>query len=295
LFSISRSGYYKKLVAEKDNQQLEEGVLRLVKKHRKRMGRLGTIKLYDKIRDDLLDHRIKCGRDKLFDILRSNNMLVKKKRNYTRTTNSYHRFLKYKNLIQGLIIGCPEQVWVSDITYIKTNEGYLYLFLITDAYSKKIMGYEISENMKVSSGLKALRMAIKGRIYPGQSLIHHSDRGLQYCHPDYTKELENNSIQVSMTTKYDPYENAIAERVNGILKSEFDLGYINANHANAKKEIHKSIVTYNTFRPHFSCGLLTPEKAHKYGTYELKKWHKKYKIKSINELENRVSSPKNIA
>lgn len=294
LFAISRNGYYKKLVAQNQYQQDEEVILTLVKKKRKRMARMGTIKLYDKIKEDLKDQHIKCGRDKLFRILRSNNMLVKKKKNFIKTTNSYHRFFKYKNLIQCLIIGRPEQVFVSDITYIKTKEGYLYLFLITDAYSKKIMGYEISENMKVSSGLKALRMALKSRIYPEKELIHHSDRGLQYCHPDYTNELESNSIKVSMTTKYDPYENAIAERVNGILKSEFDIGYINANNDYARKEIKKSINTYNTFRPHFSCGLLTPETAHIYGKYVLKKWHKKYAVKLINESEN-INSPKNIA
>jgi transposase InsO family protein len=141
------------------------------------------------------------------------------------------------------------------------------------------MGYEISDNMKVSSGLKALKMAFKNRIYPKRDLIHHSDRGIQYCHPDYTSKLEENNVSVSMTTKYDPYENAIAERVNGILKSEFDLGYINADVSYAIKEVKKSINTYNTFRPHMSCEYMTPEKAHRYGKYELKKWHKRISSK----------------
>ncbi len=295
LFKISRNGYYKKVKKDQTQNENEEQIIKLVRVKRKPMARLGTVKLYHLIKKDLIKMGIKCGRDKVFFVLRKNNMLVKKLKNYTRTTNSYHRFFKYKNLVQGLIICHAEQVWVCDITYIKTREGYLYLFLITDAYSKKIMGYEISENMKVSSGIKALRMAIKSRMYPGNELIHHSDRGLQYCHPDYTNEAEKNSMKVSMTTKYDPYENAIAERVNGILKSEFDIGYINANNDYAKREIKKSIITYNTLRPHMSCGLLTPEKAHKYGKYILKKWHKKFTLKPEIETENVTVPPKNIA
>lgn len=291
VFEISRNGYYKNLKKRIKMKQNNQKIIELVKVKRKRMARVGTIKLYSMIKKDFIEKEIKCGRDKLFDVLRENNMLVKKRRNYTRTTNSYHIYRKHKNLIQGLLITHAEQVWVSDITYIKTKDGDLYLFLITDAYSKQIMGYEISDNMKVSSGIKALKMALKNRIYPSRELIHHSDRGIQYCHPDYTNELEKNSILISMTTKYDPYENAIAERVNGILKSEFDLGYINADAAYAKREVKKSIITYNTFRPHISCGLLTPEKAHKYGTYKLKKWHKTYSLKPSNVNDDNLIIP----
>lgn len=283
MFNISRNGYYKKINSDQEKEKNESEIIKLVMNKRKQMARLGTIKLYDMIKKDMIKKDIKCGRDKLFFVLRKNNLLVKKKKNYTRTTNSYHRFRTYKNLIEGLIITRPEQVWVCDITYIKTRDGNLYLFLITDAYSKKIMGYEISDNMKVSSGIKALQMAIKNRMYPDKELIHHSDRGLQYCHPDYTKMLEDSNIGISMTTKYDPYENAIAERVNGILKSEFDIGYIDAGAGYAKKEVKKSINTYNTFRTHLSCEMMTPENAHKHGKYILKKWHKKYKVKPENQ------------
>ena len=151
-------------------------------------------------------------------------MLVPKKKKWTRTTQSNHLFNKHSNKIKGVQLKRPEQIWQSDITYIKTKEGNLYLSLITDAYSKKIMGYQLSDNLKTESVKKAL--AIKNRRYPKRKLIHHSDRGLQYCNPLYTQELEKRKIKISITTKYDPYENSIAERVNGILKQEFSISDI---------------------------------------------------------------------
>jgi len=140
-----------------------------------------------------------------------------------RTTNSYHRFYKYPNLIKDIDINRAEQVWASDITYIRTKEGFMYLSLITDVYSKQVVGYQLSDNLKPINCINALKDAIKSRKYPERSLIHHSDRGLQYCCPDYTDILESNHIGISMTTKHDPYENAVAERINGTLKNEFDL------------------------------------------------------------------------
>jgi transposase InsO family protein len=146
-------------------------------------------------------------------------MLIKKKKNYMRTTNSYHKFYKHPNLIKDIHINRAEQVWVSDITYIRTNQGWLYLSLITDAYSKQIVGHQLSDNMRTVNCINALKMAIKNRKYPERPLIHHSDRGFQYCNPDYTETLTKNHIDISMTTKHDPYENAVAERVNGTLKT----------------------------------------------------------------------------
>ncbi len=279
MFRISRCGYYKNLKKAHIQERKYEEIIKLVKGKRKRMARVGTIKLYGMLKPEFIEMDIKCGRDKLFDILRERRMLVKKKKNYTRTTNSYHKYRKYNNLIQGLQITQAEQVWVSDITYIKTRDDDMYLFLITDAYSKQIMGDEISNNMKVSSGLKALKMAFKNRVYPKRELIHHSDRGLQYCHPDYTSKLEENNVSVSMTTKYDPYENAIAERVNGILKNEFAIGYINADVSYAIKEVKKSINTYNTFRPHRSLNCLTPEEFTK--TWKEQKKHQILNLRSV--------------
>ena len=165
--------------------------------------------------------QLKIGRDKFIDILRANHLLILPKRSYRITTNSHHRFRKYKNQLVDLQISQPEQVWVSDITYIGKREKPCYLSLITDAYSKKIVGYNVSDNLNTQSSLVALRLAIKQRKNKQMPLIHHSDRGLQYCANEYQQILYKNGIQPSMTQNSDPYENAVAERINGILKQEF--------------------------------------------------------------------------
>ncbi len=258
-------------------------VIQMVKPIRKEMPRLGTIKLYKLIKPELEKMDIKIGRDKLFELLREEKMLVRKKKNYTKTTNSFHRFRKYKNLIKNKEVKRPEQVWVSDITYIRTEDKFEYLSLITDYYSKRIVGYHLADSLKTEGPLIALEMAIKSRKYPNRKLIHHSDRGFQYCSPIYTKLLKDNHIKISMTENGDPYENAIAERVNGILKDEFDIAEGFVNHIQAVKEIKRSIETYNTKRPHLSCEMMTPDQAHIEGKFILKKWggRKKYRTKNL--------------
>ena len=250
------------------------------------MTRIGTRKLHYLIKPSLNKMGIKCGRDRLFAILKYEGMLVKKKRNYMRTTNSYHRFRKHPNLIKDIEINRAEQVWVSDITYIRTTEGFMYLSLITDAYSKKVVGHKLSDNLKTINCICALKMAIKNRKYPERSLIHHSDRGLQYCCPDYTDTLESNHIDISMTTKHDPYENAVAERINGTLKNEFDLGDRLPDQKHAEREINKTIWIYNNIRPHDSCNKLTPIQAHAKENYKLKKWPMRFRKK---QQENNLS------
>ena len=243
------------------------------------MTRIGTRKLHYLIKPYLDKMGIRCGRDRLFAILKFEGLLVKKKRNYMRTTNSYHRFYKHPNLIKDISISRPEQVWVSDITFIRTNQGWLFLSLITDAYSKQIVGYQLSDNMKTVNCLNALKIAIKGRKYPDRPLIHHSDRGFQYCNPDYTETLTKNLIDISMTTKHDPYENAVAERINGTLKNEFDLGDRLPDQRQAQRETDKSIWIYNNLRPHESCSYLTPVQAHNQESIELKKWPMRFRKK----------------
>jgi putative transposase len=250
------------------------------------MTRVGTKKTYFLIKPDLDKLGIKCGRDKLHAILRSEGMLVKKKKKYMRTTNSYHRFKMYPNLIKNINIYRPEQVWVSDITYIKTNQGWLYLSLITDAYSKQILGHQLSDNLKTINCINALKMAIKKRRYPNRPLIHHSDRGFQYCSPEYIESLNKNNIGISMTTKHDPYENAVAERVNGTLKNEFDLGDQLPDQKNAERELNKAVWIYNNLRPHESCYYLTPIQAHSQQDIELKKWPVKFRR---NQNQNNVT------
>lgn len=182
---------------------------------------------------------------------------------------------KYPNLIKDIELTRPEQVWVADITYLDTDNSYVYLHLITDAYSKKVMGYELCNNLEARSTIKALEMAIKNRKYQGETLIHHSDRGLQYCSKQYVNLLHKNGIQISMTENGDPYENAIAERMNGILKDEFGLSerFENLNHA--KTQTSQSIFIYNKLRPHLSCHMLTPEMMHQQNEIKLKVWTKK--------------------
>lgn len=241
--------------------------------------RAGTKKTYHLIKPQLVKLDIKCGRDKLNDILRSEGMHIRRKKNYLRTTNSYHRFYKYPNLIKDLNINRPEQVWVSDITYIRTNQGWLYLSLITDAYSKRIVGHQLSDNLKTINCIYALKMAIKNRKYPDRPLIHHSDRGFQYCCPEYTKTLDDNHIDISMTTKHDPYENAVAERVNGTIKNEFDLGGSLPDRKTAEMELNKSVWIYNNLRPHESLYYLTPIQAHNQENIEIKKWPVRFRKK----------------
>jgi transposase InsO family protein len=248
------------------------------------MTRVGTKKTYFLIKPDLDKMEINCGRDKLHAILKNEGMLIKKKKNYMRTTNSYHRYFKHPNLIKDLIINRAEQVWVSDITYIRTNQRWLYLSLITDAYSKQIVGYQLSDNLKAVNCVNALKMAVKNRKYPDRYLIHHSDRGFQYCCPEYTQALYNNHIDISMTTKHDPYENAVAERVNGTLKNEFDLGGRLPDQKHAEREVNKTIWVYNNLRPHESCNYLTPIQTHYQESIEVKKWPVRYKTKTKQNI-----------
>jgi len=248
---------------------------------RSRMPRIGTRKLQYLIQDDLKKLEIKIGRDVLFDFLRAEHLLIRPKRSYIKTTNSKHWMKKYPNLLRDIQIHRPEQVWVSDITYIKTDQGYRYLSLVTDAYSKKIMGYQLSPNLSVDGPLKALNMAIKARKFKSD-LIHHSDRGLQYCSVDYIKCLSDNHINISMTQNGDPYENAIAERMNGILKYEFLLVDGFDDEHIAMKVIAQAINIYNHERPHLSWNMLTPEQAHKKSGIILRKWNKKPRGQQAN-------------
>lgn len=228
---------------------------------RRFMPRIGGRKLYFLLKPKLLEHDIKLGRDGFFHYLREENLLVKPKRSYTKTTYSKHWMRKHPNLLPEADIQHPEQVFVSDITYVESDEGVHYLSLVTDACSRKIMGYELSHNMKASDTVKALHQAAKNRVNNGD-LIHHSDRGLQYCSVLYQEALARNNIRPSMTDGYDCYQNALAERVNGILKNEFLLHRCKA-FRELQTLVNQSITIYNQIRPHLSLGMQTPEQVHK--------------------------------
>ena len=228
---------------------------------RKVMPRLGTRKLYHQIRPSLALNSIKIGRDGLFELLRDLNMLIVPKKKYVQTTMSKHWLRKYPNIIKNIIVSGPEQVWVSDITYIRTDQGNCYLNMVTDVFSRKIMGYAIADNMEAATMKKALEMAICNRKFKGK-LIHHSDRGLQYCSREYVSVAELNGISISMTENGDPYENALAERMNRTIKEEFGLGKIIKSREQAKLLVKQAIEIYNNQRPHLSLKMKTPEMVH---------------------------------
>lgn len=260
MFGIDRQVYYRKTRKIVSKQNKAEEVVLMINDIRKTMPRIGTRKLYHLLLDKL--QLMKIGRDKFFDILRANHLLIQPKRSYHVTTNSHHRFRKHQNRILDLEINRPEQVWVSDITYIGKRDNPCYLSLVTDAYSKKIMGYYVADNLNSESTLVALKMALKQRKNRTLPLIHHSDRGLQYCSNEYQKELNKNKVLCSMTQNSDPYENAVAERINGILKQEFMIDKYNRKAEIMKQVIKEAVDTYNEFRPHYSNYMLTPNQMH---------------------------------
>lgn len=260
LFGISRQAIYQ----SKSRAELRRKELLLIKPLvqaiRMEMPRIGTRKLYYLLREDLTRLNIKIGRDGLFNYLRSEGLLVKPKKVYHKTTHSKHWLKKHPNLLEHLVIHRPEQVFVSDITYIKSRERTHYLSLVTDAYSRRIMGYKLSDDMSAENVVKALEFAIKKRR-TSQPLIHHSDRGLQYCSSIYQTTLKTNKIKPSMTDGYDCYQNALAERINGILKQEFLIHKCN-NGKELELLVKQSIMTYNNKRPHLSLNMKTPRFIH---------------------------------
>lgn len=252
--------------------------MELVNEQRMQLPRLGARKLYHILYDEL--RALKVGRDRFFDILRSNHLLIIPKRSYQVTTWSHHRFRKHPNLIRDLNISYPEQVWVSDITYIGKREKPCYLSLITDAYSKRIVGYDVSGSLSSEGCINALNMAHKNRGYKARELIHHSDRGIQYCCDEYQHLLSKYKMICSMTQNSDPYENAVAERINGILKQEFMIDTYHLEISYMKKIVKEAINIYNEYRPHWSNHMITPNQMH--GQSKIKM--KTYKNKNSSKL-----------
>ena len=247
----------------------------MIKEYRKQMPRIGGTKLHYLINKS----GYKIGRKVLYDFLQNNNLLIRRRKKYAFTTDSKHWMRKYPNLIRGFEFHQPNQLWVSDITYVNINNGFAYLSLIMDAYSHKIVGYKLNPTLEREGAICALEMALdntpeKQRL----GLIHHSDRGSQYCCKEYVKILTNNNIRISMTENGDPYENALAERVNGILKSEWLDHEPFDDFKKADERICQIVNTYNMNRPHMSCDMLTPQEAHlKVGKLK-KRWKKRRRI-----------------
>lgn len=262
MFGISKQAYYKRLKSNETKSKNNQIILNIVQEIRKIHPRCGTRKLMEYCKPKLTENNIKIGRDALFTLLRNNGLLVKKTKRFHITTDSKHFFYKSPNLLKDLQIEHSEQALVADITYIKTDQGHAYLALVTDAYSKKIMGYSLEDNMKVEMVKKALKMAHKNRIFKHGKVIHHSDRGIQYCCPDYSGFAQKLGFILSTTQQYDPYENAVAERVNGILKYEYGLRHTLPDLATAKKMVDQAVYIYNNYRIHWSLDFKTPQNVH---------------------------------
>ena len=282
LLGYSRQSYYQGNQESEKHVLGAELVIQEVLRIRQSQKRVGSRKLLKMMHDFLGHHRIEIGRDALFDLLRENGLLIRKrKRRKPLTTWSRHWFRKYPNLIEGLIPIKPNQLWVSDITYIVVGDDFAYLSLITDAYSRKIVGFYLSENLSAKGCVNALKMALQNNLN-AKKLIHHSDRGCQYCCADYVGILKKNHMRISMTQSGDPLENAIAERVNGILKEELLESNYNTFQA-AQKSIATAIITYNYQRLHLSIDMLTPAQAH-HLEGEIKKHWKNYYLKRREAL-----------
>ncbi len=256
-FGLKRDAYYKYKARADKRLKLEQQIISIVKKRRKSLPREGVRKLTKSLDIDFNKANIKVGRDTLFNVLRKYQMLTLRKKTSARTTNSYHRFYKYNNIIKDVKVIRPNQVWVSDITYIRTIKGFCYLALITDVHSRKIVGYDLSDSLELKGCVRALNKAIY-QAKDINGLIHHSDRGIQYCSNVYTQILKKKKIDISMTEENHCYENAMAERVNGILKDEFYLDQTFDNVAHAKRATKNAINLYNEIRLHLSLDYKTP-------------------------------------
>lgn len=265
LFGKTRQGWYQWASGLDDSVLFDALIAQMAIDIRSEINnmKLGTSKLLLLINEQLGLQGWHVGRDRLYAILRERGLLVRRRRRRAVTTNSNHLFKRYPNLIKERVIDQPEEVWVSDITYLRLEKGFAYLSLITDAYSRKIMGYCLHPTLAAEGPQKALMMAFTQRHYPGHKLIHHSDQGIQYCSYDYVQLLKSNGIAVSMTKGGSPQENAIAERINGILKQEYELHKTFGSIEMAKKAVAQGITSYNEKRPHRSLAMQTPDQVHR--------------------------------
>ena len=261
---ISRQAYYKRNRAFDARASQDQEVLGFVLEKRRRQPRLGTRKLHYLMGVEA-EAPVRVGRDRLFAILRNARELVTRKRAYHKTTDSHHRFRRHPNLLKAgpeqIVASRPEQVWVADITYLPTQESVAYVSLVTDAYSRKIVGHHVHESLHTNSVIKAMEKAVSERRST-LPLIHHSDRGVQYCSEVYQRLHASHGVRCSMTDGYDCYQNALAERVNGILKTEFLL-HRPKNLADAVKMVDESVLIYNGERPHLSLKYKTPDAVHR--------------------------------
>lgn len=261
----SRQAYYQGRRREADRLANAQTVVELVREQRMRQPRIGTRKLHHLLQEPLRRQAIALGRDAMFDVLRNDRLLVAPRRAYHKTTDSHHRFRRHPNLLkagpQQVRASASEKVWVADITYLPTHGKFVYLSLVTDAYSRKIVGWHVHESLQTEEVAQAMKMALSGR-QSNRQLVHHSDRGIQYCSTYYQALHKRHGVICSMTDGYDCYQNALAERVNGILKSEFLLQRP-ADLGQARRMVEQSVRIYNCERPHLSLKMQTPDAVHR--------------------------------
>lgn len=263
VFGYTRQAWYNHYKRAEVGDIQQHLVLQKVQQIRTELPMTGCIKLHVMLHDGFLQSLgFNMGRDALYTLLRDNNLLIKSKNRCVHTTNSNHRFKIHPDLVQRRPASRAEQIWVSDITFLRTTDGFAFLSLITDAFSRRIVGYHLAKDPKTIGCLKALEMALKSRIYPDQPLIHHSDRGTQYCCKNYTSVLKQHKIDISTTQSGSPYDNAIAERVNGILKMEFALDSVFDSFYSAQESVKQAVYKYNNIRLHASCNFKTPVFTH---------------------------------
>ena len=279
VFGYSKQAYYKQLHQNASTIAKEETIVGLIKKKREIWKRGSGRNLHQCLKPEFEKQGIKIGRDKFYDVLRNNQLLIKSKRYRTKTTCSYHHFNRYKNLIEGAVPLRCNEIWVADITYLwlRPQDKFCYLSIITDLYSRKIVGHCVHDSLSVNGCIEALKRALVNRKDNSKPLIHHSDRGVQYCCHAYVRLLQKQNIQISMTQSGDPLENAVAERIHRTIKEEFtnDRQINFCNIEAAKAEIKKFIEFYNHKRPHRSVQWPTPNQAHQC-TGELKRVWKSY-------------------
>ena len=280
-FGLTRQAYYQNSWQGISTSIEEELILKKVLEIRKYHRRMGTRKLYDLMQIYMEEHGIKMGRDGLFSLLAANNLLVRRRKRRIQTTYSSHWLRKYPNLIRNIELTGANQLWVSDITYWKISTGeHLYISFITDAWSHKIVGYHVAETMEAIESVAALKIALKGIEREKEiNLIHHSDRGVQYCSSEYVSILKARQISISMTENGDPLENAVAERINGILKEEYLDCYEVTNLKQARQLLKASVDLYNNQRPHMSIGNKAPAIIHQSSTKPEKLWKNYYRQK----------------
>jgi putative transposase len=292
LFGKTRHAWYDAQWRGDDQLLKDEIILQMVMEIRTSLPRIGTRKLLHLLTPRLAEHKLEVGRDYLFELLATHKLLVRSRKRKAVTTDSRHWMRKYSNLTGELTVVRPEQLWVSDITYIRLTNGFAYLSLITDAYSRKIVGCHLSKTLAAEGCIAALQRALAARSYPAHSLIHHSDRGVQYCSKQYVELLDDHKIASSMTENGDPYENALAERVNGIIKGEFNLYSSAVGFEQTSLLVDQSIKAYNELRPHASCDYLTPHEAHQQSGVLNKRWKHYPKQQQPKSTEQIIHTPK---